>query len=270
MTVGLVPTMGALHEGHLSLARASVSECDRTVCSIFVNPTQFGEGEDFEEYPRRLAADVGQLEEVGADLVFAPRDEDMYPPGHCTYVVQEELTRRLCGARRPGHFRGVCTVVTKLFNICAPDRAFFGRKDFQQTVVLKRMVRDLNMPVKIRVMPVVREPDGLAVSSRNEYLSESERDQAICLYRALQTGRQMFQAGEKAPESIIEKMRKVIEENPDAEIDYVEIVSPQNLRPVEEITEDSVAAVAAYVGDTRLIDNMPFGEVGDTHVVPQS
>lgn len=270
LCVGLVPTMGALHEGHLSLVRTSVIECDRTVCSVFVNPTQFGEGEDFDDYPRRLREDADKLEEVGADLVFAPTDSRMYPPGYCTYVMQEELTERLCGARRPGHFRGVCTIVTKLFNICVPDRAYFGRKDFQQTIVLRRMVRDLNMPVEISVMPTVREPDGLAVSSRNEYLSDSERTQAVCLYEALRAARQMFQSGQTAPAPIIEKMRGIVEKNPDARIDYVGIVSPDDLRPVEDVTEQSVAALAVHVGDTRLIDNMPFGDVTDIFVEPKS
>jgi pantoate--beta-alanine ligase len=265
LCVGLVPTMGALHEGHLSLVRAAVSECDRTICSIFVNPTQFGEGEDFDDYPRRLREDADRLEGVGADLVFAPNETDMYEPGYCTYVVQEDLTERLCGARRPGHFRGVCTVVTKLFNICIPDRAYFGRKDFQQTVVLRRMVRDLNIPVEISVMPTVRESDGLAVSSRNEYLSDSERAQALCLYEALRTARQMFQSGQTAPAPIIEKMRGIIENNPDARIDYIEIVSPDDVRPVEQVTEESVAVLAVHVGETRLIDNMPFGDLTDIH-----
>lgn len=263
LSVGLVPTMGALHEGHLSLIRRSVAECDRTVVSIFVNPEQFGEGEDLESYPRRLNADADEVESIGADLIFAPSDQEMYPDGYCTYVVQEELTERLCGAHRPGHFRGVLTVVTKLLNICCPDRAFFGRKDFQQTVVLRRMTRDLNMPVQIEVLPTVRESDGLAVSSRNEYLSTRERSQAICLFEALRAGRQMFQRSETAPEPICKEMREVIEQHPEAEPEYVEIVSPKDLRPVEKVSSDSVAVLAAHLGETRLIDNMPFGEVTD-------
>ncbi len=258
-SIGYVPTMGALHEGHLSLIRASVDVCERTVVSIYVNPTQFGEGEDLESYPRRLQNDASKVEEVGGDLIFAPSDSVMYPEGYSTYVVQEDLTGRLCGAFRPGHFRGVLTIVMKLFHIVEPDVAFFGRKDYQQYVILERMVRDMNMPVDIEAEPIVREDDGLAVSSRNEYLSEDQRAQAVCLYEALRLARRMFRNGERDAESMCEAMRELIDKNPEAEIEYVDIVEPGGLQSVAKAEEDSVAMLAVYIGETRLIDNMRLG-----------
>ena len=266
MSVGLVPTMGALHEGHLSLARACVAECDHTVVSIFVNPTQFPPGEDLDRYPRRLQDDCRVLTEVGADLVFAPATETMYPPGACTYVSQDKLMDRLCGAFRPGHFRGVLTIVAKLFNIIPAHRAYFGRKDFQQTVVIRRMVADLDMPIAVRVLPTVREKDGLAMSSRNEYLSADQRRQAVCLYEALDEARQRFRAGETSPQRLIDGMSDVIARRPDARAQYVEIVDPQTLDAAGDVTEDSVGALAVHVGETRLIDNMPFGKCPDVFV----
>ena len=266
LLVGLVPTMGALHEGHLSLVRASVAECDRTVVSIFVNPAQFGPGEDLARYPRRLESDCRLLESAGTDLVFAPTDAAMYPPGFCTYVVQERLIDRLCGAFRPGHFRGVLSVVAKLLNIVPADRAYFGRKDFQQCVVIRRMVEDLNLPVRVRVMPTVRERDGLAMSSRNEHLAPAQREQAVCLYRALTAARQLFQAGERSAQRLIEEMRRVIAACPLARVQYIEIVVPDTLDPVDRVSEGSVAALAVYVGEVRLIDNLPFGAVEDVLV----
>ena len=263
LSVGFVPTMGALHEGHVSLVRASVAECSRTVVSIYVNPTQFPQGEDLGKYPRRLEKDCELLEQAGADLVFAPNDQVMYPEGFCTYVVQEKLTERLCGAFRPGHFRGVLTVVLKLLNIVPADRAYFGRKDFQQTVVIRRMVADLNLPVEILVQPTVREKDGLAMSSRNEYLTPEQRKQAVCLYEALSAARRLYRAGERSAAPLIKEMEHVIARSPGARPQYVEIVSPDSLAPVEEATDDSVAALAVFVGGVRLIDNMPLGECDD-------
>jgi pantoate--beta-alanine ligase len=258
-SIGFVPTMGALHEGHLSLIRASVSKCDRTVVSIYVNPTQFGEGEDLEAYPRRLQKDGEKVQKAGGDLVFAPSDSVMYPEGYSTYVVQEDLTERLCGAFRSGHFRGVLTIVMKLFHIVEPDIAFFGRKDYQQYVILERMVRDMNMPVEVVAEPIVREEDGLAVSSRNEYLSPQQRAQAVCLYEALRLARRMFSNGETDTESLCEAMQEMIEKNSEANIEYVDIVAADDLQSMEKAEEDSVAVLAVYIGDTRLIDNMRLG-----------
>ena len=260
LTVGFVPTMGALHEGHLSLVRGSVAECDRTVVSIYVNPTQFGEGEDLEEYPRRLAEDCAKLEEAGADFVFAPSDQQMYPDGYATYVVQERLTERLCGAFRPGHFRGVLTIVSKLFNIVPADRAYFGRKDFQQSVVIRQMVKDLNFPIRIRALPTVREEDGLAVSSRNEYLTDSERAQATCLYRALCEARRLYEGGETGADALVDAMDRIIGDEPDTDVEYIEIVDPETLEPVEQASDRAVAALAVNLGEARLIDNMPLAE----------
>lgn len=268
LSVGLVPTMGALHEGHLSLVRASVAQCERTVVSVFVNPTQFPEGEDLQRYPRRPQEDAEKLRAAGADLIFRPGEEVMYCEDACTSVVQEGLPEMLCGAHRPGHFRGVLTVVAKLFNIACPDRAYFGRKDFQQSVLICRMVRDLNFAVEVRVMPTVREHDGLAMSSRNEYLSPAQRRQAVCLFEALRLGRRLFNEGEVDPEPVKEAMRELIERHPEAEPQYVEIVRPDDLRAVERITRESVACLAVFVGEARLIDNMPFGPVDDIFVEP--
>ncbi len=262
-SVGLVPTMGALHEGHLSLVRASVAECERTVVSIFLNPTQFSPGEDLERYPRRLEEDCRVLGEAGADLVFCPAEQTMYPPGFCTYVVQEGLPERLCGAFRPGHFRGVLTVVMKLFQVAPAQRAYFGRKDFQQSVLIRRMAEDLNVPVEVRVMPTVREKDGLAMSSRNEYLTAEQRRQAVCLYEALAAARRLFRKGERSSERLLGKMREVVAGFPAARAQYVEIVDPDTLQPVRQVGEDSVGALAVCLGEVRLIDNMPFGECPD-------
>ncbi|MHC4480020.1 MAG: pantoate--beta-alanine ligase [Planctomycetota bacterium] len=258
LSVGLVPTMGALHEGHLSLVRASVSECDRTAVSIYVNPTQFGPADDLDDYPRRSEEDCRLAERCGVDLVFCPTDRVMYPQGCATYVVQEGLTEVLEGEFRPTHFRGVLTVVCKLFHAVPADRAYFGQKDFQQTVVVQRMVRDLNMPIEIRVMPTVREPDGLAMSSRNEYLSEEEREQALCLHRALSEARRLHCAGERDAAALRSAMERIIGEAPLVRPDYVEIVNRETLAPVREVDERAVAVLAARVGETRLIDNAGF------------
>ncbi|MEF8787514.1 MAG: pantoate--beta-alanine ligase [Planctomycetota bacterium] len=259
LTVGFVPTMGGLHEGHFSLIRAADDECDRTVISIFVNPPQFGEDEDLDEYPRMVDRDCRAAAEEGADMAFVPSEDEMYPQGYATYVVQERLTERLCGAHRPGHFRGVLTVVTKLLNIIPADRAYFGRKDLQQSVVIRRMVRDLNLPVNIRVMPTVREDDGLAMSCRNEYLDPDQREQATCLYRALRRACSEFREGETDPDELIGSMQEVLDGAPQARPEYVEIVDPETLEPVEKAAEDSVAALAVHLGEARLIDNMELG-----------
>lgn len=257
---GLVPTMGALHEGHLSLVRASAAECDRTVVSIYVNPTQFGPGEDLEQYPRRPDEDCRLAEERGVDLLFCPTDEVMYPDGYATYVVQEGLTDVLEGKFRPAHFCGVLTVVCKLFNIVPAGRAYFGQKDFQQTVVIRRMVRDLNLPVTVRVLPTVREPDGLAMSSRNAYLNDEERRQALCLHRALAEAQRLYREGVAEAATVRAAMKGIIAEAPLARPDYVEIVDRETLAPVAEVTDCAVAVLAVRIGETRLIDSMPFAQ----------
>jgi len=252
--------MGALHEGHVSLLRASRAECGRTALSIYVNPTQFGPAEDLARYPRRLDADLRLAEAAGADLAFCPADGSMYLPGHATYVTHDKLTDILEGKRRPGHFRGVLTIVCKLFNIIPANQAYFGQKDFQQTVVIRRMVRDLNIPAAIRVMPTVREADGLAMSSRNEYLSEDERRQATCLYQALVEGARLYRRGQTDAAAVRDAMQAVIGRAPLAQPDYVEIVDRDTLASVSKVTDRAVAVLAVSIGNTHLIDNMPFGE----------
>lgn len=253
--VGFVPTMGYLHEGHKSLIDISVMENDKTVVSVFVNPTQFAPNEDFESYPRDFMADAKLCEEAGADLIFHPEPEEMYAEDFCTYVEMGDITKGLCGKTRPTHFRGVCTVVLKLFNIVRPDRAYFGQKDAQQLAVIKRMVRDLNLDVKIEGCPIVREGDGLAKSSRNAYLNKEERLAAVVLSRAVKRGLKMVEEGERDSKTIIEIMRSMIESEPLAKIDYVEIVDWRTLKPMEKINGPMLAALAVYIGKTRLIDN---------------
>lgn len=255
LTVGLVPTMGYLHEGHASLVRKAKSECDRVVVSDFVNPTQFGPGEDLESYPRDFEHDCALLEACGADLVFHPEPSEMYCPNRTTWVDMERLSTVLCGKTRPIHFRGVCTVVCKLLNIAAPDRAYFGQKDAQQLAVIRRMVRDLNMDVVIVGCPIVREADGLAKSSRNTYLSDSERKAALCLSRAVRAGERLVADGCRDPQAIVAEMRAVIEAEPSARIDYVEAVDAVNLEPVTDLEQSVLFAMAVYIGKTRLIDN---------------
>ena len=254
--VGLVPTMGALHEGHLSLIRAARGESDVVVVSIFVNPTQFAPDEDLAGYPRTFDADCKACGREGVDVVFTTTPEEMYPQGYDTYVVGENLTSVLCGRARPAHFRGVLTVVLKLFNIIGPDFAYFGRKDAQQAIVVRRMVRDLNLPVRIVTMPVCRESDGLAMSSRNSYLSPEERRDAVCLYEALCRARELVSAGERNAGVLRDEMRKIITARPSAEIDYVEVVDVKTLERVERVSRDVLVALAVYVGKTRLIDNI--------------
>ena len=255
LTVGLVPTMGYLHEGHQSLIARSVAENDRTVVSDFVNPIQFGPTEDLSTYPRDIERDAALCESTGANLIFHPEAEEMYAPDFCTYVDMDHLTKGLCGKTRPIHFRGVCTVVSKLFHIVQPDRAYFGQKDAQQLAVIRRMVRDLNMPLTIVGCPIIREEDGLAKSSRNTYLSAEERKAALCLSRGLNKGKAAVEAGETDAEKVKAIITAEIEAEPLSRIDYVEIVDWNNLEPVSSTEGSILAAVAVYIGKTRLIDN---------------
>jgi len=254
--VGLVPTMGALHEGHLSLVRAAQVSSDVVAVSIFVNPTQFGPNEDLAKYPRSFERDCQMLEREKVDVVFAPSVEEMYPMGAVTWVTVEGLSEKLDGKSRPGHFRGVTTVVLKLFHIVEPDRAFFGQKDAAQVAVIRRMVRDLNLPVEIVVCPIVREPDGLAMSSRNAYLSPEERKRALVLRRSLERVRKLVDAGQTDAAKLVAAGREEFGREIDVRLDYFEIVNPETLDPVPDISGGALLAVAAYVGTTRLIDNM--------------
>ena len=253
-TIGLVPTMGYLHEGHQSLIARSVAENDRTVVSDFVNPIQFGPTEDLATYPRDIERDAALCESTGANLIFHPEADEMYAPDFCTYVDMDHLTKGLCGKTRPIHFRGVCTVVSKLFHIVQPDRAYFGQKDAQQLAVIRRMVRDLNMPLTIVGCPIIREEDGLAKSSRNTYLSAEERKAALCLSRGLNKGKAAVEAGETDAEKVKAIITAEIEAEPLSRIDYVEIVDWNNLEPVSSTEGSILAAVAVYIGKTRLID----------------
>jgi len=255
-TVGFVPTMGALHAGHASLSEAAARRCDYVVVSIFVNPTQFGPGEDLEKYPRPFEKDVQVCERCGAHAIFAPSAEEMYPRKNSTWVTVEKLTEPLCGRFRPGHFRGVTTVCTKLFNIVGADVAFFGQKDAQQATVIRRMVADLNMPLEIVVCPTVRESDGLAMSSRNQYLSPQERSQAPVIYRALQRCGEMIKAGEQNAAKITEGMSEVLRQVPALQVEYVSIVDAESLEPCDRVRGQVLVAVAARLGSTRLIDNI--------------
>lgn len=253
--IGLVPTMGALHEGHLSLVRASKAECDFTVVSIYVNPSQFGPQEDLAEYPHTLAADLEALAGCGAELAFAPGDEEVYGAGHSTWVEVGPLAEPLEGRFRPGHFRGVATVVLKLLNMVGPQAAYFGQKDYQQALVIRRMVEDLDVPVQIRTCATVRHPDGLAMSSRNGYLSPDARGRALVLYKSLQSAAQLLGQGQRDAAAIAGRMRQVIATAEDARIDYLALVDPESLQPVAEITGPTLAAVAVTIEGTRLIDN---------------
>ncbi len=255
LTVGLVPTMGYLHEGHKSLIDAAVKENDKVVVSVFVNPTQFAPGEDLETYPRDLDRDAALCQEAGAALVFHPEPSEMYHQNYSTYVDMRTLTQGLCGKTRPTHFSGVCTVVSKLFHIVQPDRAYFGQKDAQQLAVIKHMVEDLNFDIKIVGCPIIREEDGLAKSSRNTYLNEEERKQAVILNQALQKGKEQIENGERRSSQIKQMIIQIIETMPLAKIDYVEVVDFQTLESIEEIKGEILVAVAVYIGKTRLIDN---------------
>lgn len=258
LTIGLTPTMGALHEGHMSLMERARKECDRVVTSVFVNPIQFGPNEDYDAYPRDLERDAAIAESKGVDVVFHPSVEEMYPKNYNTYVVMETLTDSLCGAKRPGHFRGVCTVVNKLINIVDPDMAFFGQKDAQQLAIIKRMVSDLNMRVKVYGCPIVREEDGLAKSSRNTYLSAEERTAALCLSRSIFKAQELIESGERDASAIRAAVCGIIEAEPLASIDYVEVVDLGDMQPVSALDEAGLVAIAVYIGKTRLIDNYLF------------
>lgn len=255
LSVGLVPTMGYLHEGHKSLIDKAVEQNDRVVVSVFVNPIQFGPTEDLATYPRDLERDAALCENAGANLIFHPEPENMYFDDFCTYIDMESLTKGLCGKTRPTHFRGVCTVVGKLFNIVQPDRAYFGQKDAQQLAVIRRMVRDLNFNLEVVGCPIVREEDGLAKSSRNTYLSAEERQAAVILHKGLTKGEELVRAGETDVETVKKAIRETIESEPLAKIDYVEIVDFDSIQPKDNLNGSILAAVAVYIGKTRLIDN---------------
>jgi pantoate--beta-alanine ligase len=257
-TLGFVPTMGALHEGHASLVRAAHAENEVTIASIYVNPLQFGPKEDLAAYPRTLERDLEIVGREGGDAVVTFRDADMYPPGFATHVEVEGLTEGLCGASRPGHFRGVATVVAKLFALVQPHRAYFGQKDAQQAAMIRRMTADLDLGIEIRVMPTVREPDGLAMSSRNAYLSPDERRRAVALSKALGAAQELLAKGQDDAKALRAAMRTTVKSvaGPDADIDYIEIVDPDTFRPVEHVERRAIAAVAVKIGRTRLIDNM--------------
>jgi len=254
-SVGFVPTMGALHEGHLSLMRAAVRECGVSVASIFVNPAQLAAGEDFDAYPRNFEADAATCEAEGLDVIYAPKGCAMYPDGYATYVTVDGLSEGLCSTTRPHFFRGVATVVAKLFNAVLPDRAYFGQKDAQQCAVITRMARDLDMGIEIVEMPTVREPDGLAMSSRNRYLDEDERQRALCLSRSLFHAQKLLEGGERSADTVVAAVREGMAQ---VDVDYVELVDAETIAPVEHINGPVLLAVAAQVGAARLIDNIKF------------
>ncbi|HEX9902826.1 MAG TPA: pantoate--beta-alanine ligase [Acidobacteriota bacterium] len=255
-TIGLVPTMGYLHQGHLSLVRASKKTTDATVVSIFVNPTQFGPREDLAKYPRDFARDARMLRAEGADILFIPRAADMYPPGYKTYVEVHELQNKLCGRSRPIHFRGVCTVVLKLFNTVRPDKAFFGQKDAQQAIIIRRMVQDLDLDVKVEVKPIIRDADGLALSSRNAYIKPEERKAALVLTRSLKEAKMMVDQGQRKTAVLIGRIRSRLQDEPLARVDYVAVVDPEELEPLSLVKDGALIALAVFIGRTRLIDNV--------------
>ncbi len=255
-SIGFVPTMGALHIAHISLIKAAKKNCNFVVVSIFVNPTQFGPSEDFKKYPRPVDEDLNICKEQGVDLVFLPEQNEVYPAKNLTWVNVEELTEPLCGQFRPGHFRGVTTVCTKLFNIVQPDLAFFGQKDAQQAIVIKRMAADLNIPLRIVVCPTVREPSGLAVSSRNEYLTSQQREDAELIFKSLQKSRQMIETGITDAETIIAEMQKILQQAPSIQIQYVSILDVETLEKIDKAAGKILVAVAVQIGSTRLIDNI--------------
>ena len=260
-SLALVATMGYLHEGHLSLIRAAKKENDKIIVSIFVNPMQFGVNEDLDKYPRDLKRDSKLCEEEGVDILFCPSVSDMYPQGFCSYVDMNSLTDNLCGASRPGHFRGVCTVLIKLFNITGANRAYFGQKDAQQCAVVKRMVKDLNLDIEIKICPIVREEDNLAKSSRNVYLDTRQRNSALCLSRALSLAKKMIDEGEKEVKKIKAVMMKELEKEREARLDYLSIVDPKSMQDLDEIKDEVLVALAVFIGKTRLIDNYLRGEI---------
>jgi len=260
-SIGFVPTMGALHAGHFSLIKQARKENDITVVSIFVNPAQFGPGEDFKKYPRRLKKDAGSCRKLGVDYIFLPDKDNMYPQGYSTFVNVEVLSGLLCGFSRPGHFRGVATVVAKLLNIVRPDTLYLGQKDAQQAIIISRMVKDLNFPVKVKVMPTVRQEDGLALSSRNAYLSKDERNSALVLYKALRLARCMVNNGQRNTSRVISRMKLLIAKNSRAKLDYIAIVEPEQLKEVKKIIPGSLIALAVKIGRTRLIDNITIEHI---------
>ena len=254
--IGFVPTMGYLHAGHLSLVKESVRRCDCTVVSIFANPAQFAPNEDFNKYPRNIQRDIEVLEKEGVDLIFIPRDEEMYPEGYKTYVVVKNLQDRLCGISRPDFFKGVCTIVLKLFNIVTPDISFFGQKDAQQAVILKKMACDLNLDVKVEALPIIREKSGLALSSRNEYLDKKQKKAALCLSRSLARALKVVESGENNAARVLKRIKAEIESEPLARIDYIEIVDSENLQSLKQIKDKTLIAVAVFINNIRLIDNI--------------
>jgi len=255
-TIGLVPTMGALHEGHFSLIRRCVMECDFSVVSIFINPTQFGPTEDLAKYPRTFEADTCSCRDLGVDMIFAPPTDQMYASQNLSWVNVEKLTDNLCGSNRPTHFRGVCTVVAKLFNIIQPDIAYFGQKDAQQLAVIRRLVRDLNFSVEIRPCPTVRDPQGLALSSRNDYLTPDQKQNALCLSQALDRARELIASGTTDSPTIINAMQSIILGQPQTRIDYISIVDSDLLQPLAKIDRPALIALAVHIGPARLIDNI--------------
>ena len=255
-SIGFVPTMGYLHEGHLSLVKESLRQTDCTVVSIFVNPAQFGPKEDLQEYPRDLERDSALLQELGVDLVFIPDNREMYPEGFKTYVEVTDLQDKFEGQSRPGHFRGVCTVLLKFFEIVNPDVAYFGQKDAQQAVIIKKMVRDLNLNVGIQVLPTVREKDGLTLSSRNVYLTKGQRKAALCLVKSLWEARHMVETGERDSHIIKTGMKRLIDAEALANLDYIEIVDLDNFQPIDKIKKEALIAIAVYFGKVRLLDNL--------------
>lgn len=261
-TIGLVPTMGHLHEGHLSLVKAAKQHTDVAVISVFVNPKQFSPKEDLDKYPRDIKRDEELARLAGADVLFNPSAGDMYPEGYATYVDVERLSEALCGRTRPGHFKGVATVVTKLFGIVKPDIAYFGQKDAQQSVIVKKMAEDLNMDIDIKILPTVREKDGLAMSSRNIYLSKKGREDALCLSEALAKAGEAFKSGERNASRIIKMMEGIIKKRPTARIDYIEAVDAGTLKAVSTISGGTLVALAVFIGDARLIDNVILNPKG--------
>jgi len=259
-TVGFVPTMGAFHQGHLSLLRKARQQCDKVVVSVFVNPIQFGKGDDYQHYPRNLSEDISLSEKEGVDVVFAPSLEEMYPQDYSTFVqVGGPLSSTLEGASRYGHFKGVATVLVKLFNIIKPDFSYFGEKDYQQVLIVKKVVDELNLDTQIIILPTIREKDGLALSSRNSYLNKEERKVAAILYKALEKAKLWIEEGERNPFSIVSKMKDLIKKEPLARIDYIAVVNPETLGKVEDVKGEVLITLAVRIGETRLIDNMRIG-----------
>ena len=254
-SIGLVPTMGALHDGHISLIRSARKENDELVVSIYLNPTQFDNSDDFDGYPRQLNEDIEIIRKENADVVFAPCTEEMYPEGFCTHVTEGRLSDALCGSVRPGHFNGVATIVTKLFNIIQPGRAYFGQKDYQQSAIIKRLVADMNMDIDILVCPIVRDEDGLALSSRNRRLDPDERQNALCIHGSLTKAREMFASNIRDAKEIIEEMTSVIKKTEHTKIDYISIVNADTLEDISSVNGKALTAVAVWIGNTRLIDN---------------